>query len=224
MNISVMEFFIENVVDEEIRDKRILEVGSQYISGSVRPFIQRLHPKEYIGIDIEYGKYVDLILDAEKLCTYFGEECFDVVISTEVLEHVRDWRIVIENMKSVLKKNGYIYITTRSIGYPFHSYPYDFWRYEMDDFLKIFSDFKIIILQRDSGPPGVFLKAIKPDKYIPIDLFNMELYSMIIGKRTKSIPKKRDMPILRKLGIIAKQTSTSNIRTIFNLIQNKIKF
>ncbi|MEM0085025.1 MAG: methyltransferase domain-containing protein [Candidatus Methanomethylicia archaeon] len=110
-NVAVIEFFIEHVELEEFRDKRILEVGSKYINGSVRPFIERfLKPREYIGIDIEPGKFVDLILPAENVLKYFGEESFDVVIATELLEHVKNWRLVVYNMKAVLKSNGYIYI------------------------------------------------------------------------------------------------------------------
>ncbi|MGC9115947.1 MAG: methyltransferase domain-containing protein [Fervidicoccaceae archaeon] len=32
-----------------------------------------------------------------------------MVISTEILEHVQDWRKAVYNMKDVLKKGGYIY-------------------------------------------------------------------------------------------------------------------
>ena len=111
-NVALMEFFIENVKPEEFRDKRVLEVGSKYVNGSVRPLIERfMQPKEYIGIDIEPGKYVDVVLPAEELVEYFGRESFDVVISTETLEHVKDWRKVITNMKDVLKPGGYIYIS-----------------------------------------------------------------------------------------------------------------
>ena len=82
---------------------------------------------------IESGKFVDKVISAEKLLDYFGSESFDIVISTETLEHILDWRTVINNMKEVLKPNGYIYITTVERGFPLHSYPYDFWRYEFDD-------------------------------------------------------------------------------------------
>ena len=34
-HVSVIEFFIENVENGEFRNKRILEVGSKYINGSV---------------------------------------------------------------------------------------------------------------------------------------------------------------------------------------------
>jgi SAM-dependent methyltransferase len=106
----VIEFFINNIKIKEFNEKRILEVGSKYVNGSVRPLIEKfVHPKEYIGVDVEPGKYVDIILPAEKLVEHFGEEAFDIVISTELLEHVKDWRLVIINMKRVLKCGGYIY-------------------------------------------------------------------------------------------------------------------
>ena len=109
-NVAVIEFFIENVERKEFENKRVLEVGSKYVNGSVRPLIERFcSPKEYVGVDVEPGKYVDLILPAEKLVEYFGPESFDIVITTELLEHVQNWRLVVSNLKDVLKHGGYIY-------------------------------------------------------------------------------------------------------------------
>ena len=199
MQISVLEFFIENCYSNEFKGKRVLEVGSKYVNGSVRPLIEKfLMPAEYIGVDIEKGKYVDIVLDAEKLVEYFGKESFDIVITTELLEHVLNWRKVINNMKEVLKKDGYIYITTCSKGFPHHAYPYDFWRYEIEDMKEIFKDFEIIRLQKDPEVAEVFMKAKKPKNYIkPINLSEISLYSIIIGKRTKEIIT--TFPILRKM-------------------------
>ena len=110
MHVSVLEFFIENTESDEFEGKRVIEVGSKYVNGSVRLLIEKfLKPKEYIGVDLEKGKFVDVVLDAEKLVDYFGKESFDIVVSTELLEHVTDWRSVINNMKEILKKDGYIY-------------------------------------------------------------------------------------------------------------------
>jgi len=162
-HMSVVEFFVDNIRIEEFNEKRVLEVGSKYVNGSVRPLIERFcSPAEYIGVDIEPGKYMDIVLPAERLVQYFGEGSFDVVISTELLEHVRDWRAVINNMKAVPRESGRIYITTRSKGFPFHAYPHDFWRYELSDMKQIFADFEILKLARDPEAPGVFLKARKP--------------------------------------------------------------
>ncbi|MDH7478371.1 MAG: class I SAM-dependent methyltransferase [Candidatus Bathyarchaeota archaeon] len=88
--MAIIEWFIEEVANntEQFKGKRILEVGSKCVNGSVRPLVEKFcSPKEYIGIDIEKGMYVDVILPAERLVEHFGESSFDVVISTELLEH-----------------------------------------------------------------------------------------------------------------------------------------
>ena len=197
-NVAVLEFFIESIKAEEFNEKRILEVGSKYINGSVRPLIEGFFsPQEYIGVDIESGKFVDLILPAEKILDHFGPESFDVVTSTELLEHIVDWRLVVNNMKMILKRTGYIYITTRSRGFPYHSFPCDFWRYAVEDMGKIFIDFEVIALKKDHQAPGVFLKARKPENYVPADLSDIALYSMVLGRRTRDIPNIEDMPFSR---------------------------
>lgn len=126
-------------------------------------------------------------MSAEKIVEHFGEESFDVIVSTEVLEHVRSWRVVINNMKRALREGGIMYITTRSFGFPYHNFPHDFWRYEIEDMRKIFDDFNIIVLKRDSSAPRVFLKARKPKAFKPNDLSGIALYSIILGKKTRKI-------------------------------------
>jgi SAM-dependent methyltransferase len=202
--VSVLEFFINESRRGEFEGRRVLEVGSKYVNGSVRPIIEEhFLPEEYLGVDLEPGQFVDVVLPAERLLDSFGPESFDVVISTELLEHVQDWRKVVNNMKAVLRTGGYIYITTRSLGFPFHAYPYDFWRYEADDLVKIFGDFDILRLERDKEAPGIFLKARKPHRWKPIDLSEIDLYSIVLGKRTWYIPRHSEMPVLRRLKILA---------------------
>jgi len=199
MHVAVLDFFMRAVDCEEFAGNRVLEVGSKFVNGSVRPLIERFcKPKEYIGVDIEPGKYVDVVLPAERLVDY-GPESFDVVVSTEVVEHVPDWRLVINNMKVVLKRGGFIYLTTRSLGFGYHAYPHDYWRYEPSDMVRIFRDFEIIRLEVDWEGPGVFLKARKPMDWRPADLSGIALYSMVLGKRTTSIPELQSMPLSRKL-------------------------
>ncbi len=209
MHVAVLDFFMRSVDCGEFAGRRVLEVGSRFVNGSVRPLIERFcRPREYVGVDIEPGKYVDVILPAERLVEYFGPESFDAVISTEVLEHVFDWRTVVNNMKAVLKPGGFIYITTRSRGFPYHGYPHDYWRYEIEDMEKIFGDFEIIALEKDWEAPGVFLKARKPTNWSPNDLSQIELYSMVLGRRTREIVGMDKAPLARKLGIRLCQSRT----------------
>ena len=184
--MCVMEFIIENVAHDEFRGKSVLEIGSKYINGSIRPFIEKwLMPKRYVGIDVKAGKFVDIVLSAEKLIEYFGRESFDVVIATEVIEHLRNWRSAIANMKEVLKEGGYMYVTAPSTGFVFHGFPFDFWRYETEDMHKIFSDFQIEVLKKDFKSFEVFLKARKPLNYYPNNITNIALYSGKMWSKTK---------------------------------------
>ena len=160
-------------------------MGSRNVNGTVRPIITKFNPSEYIGIDLLPGDCVDIVLSAEKAVEHFGRESFDVVVSTEMLEHVYSWKQVVWNMKEVLKKEGTLFLTTRSYGFGLHDYPSDYWRFEIEDFEVVFKDFKIINLEKDPEAPGVFLKAIKPLDWKPIDLLStpFSVYSIREGKR-----------------------------------------
>ena len=142
---------------DAVRDRIVLEVGSQNVNGSPRSVLDPLGPRSYLGVDLSPGPGVDECLSADRLVDRFGRDAFDIVLATEMLEHVVDWRSVVANLKGVLKPGGLLLVTTRSKGYPFHAYPHDYWRYELDDMRHIFSDFEIELLQADPVAPGVFL-------------------------------------------------------------------
>ncbi len=185
-NQSCIKFGQANLTVENIKNKAVLEVGSVNINGSLRSIVEALEPSLYIGVDIHMAPGVDVICDADNLVNHFGQEKFDVLISTEMLEHVSNWQEVVSNFKQVLKPNGILLITSRSIGFPYHGAPYDFWRYQLSDFKTIFSDFKIEVLQKDNEEPGVFLKAIKPINFKEKNLDDYLLYSIIKHKKINS--------------------------------------
>lgn len=189
-DVSGIVFGAKNLTKEEIKGKRVIEVGSYDVNGSLRPIVESWGPAEYIGVDIEKGPGVDVVCNAENIIEKFGKESFDVVISTELLEHVKNWRAVVSGIKKLCKPNGIILITTRSYGYGYHASPYDFWRYELEDMRSIFSDGEILSLEKDFRSPGVFIKVKKPNKFVEKDLSNYKPYSIIINKRTREIADK----------------------------------
>jgi len=183
---DIIKWFADLVksTPEDFHNKSVIEVGSKDVNGSVRPTVTNFgKPSSYIGVDISNGKYVDMIVPAEKIVEKFGENAFDIVISTEMLEHVFDWKIVIDNLKRILKPGGTMIITTRSYGFPYHGYPFDFWRYEPEDMKHIFADFVIQDLHYDTVGFGVWLKAKKPSEWQPSKL-DYALYSVAIGKKS----------------------------------------
>lgn len=181
-DVNCITFGAINLSEKEINNKRVIEIGSNNVNGGLRSIIESWNPSEYIGVDIERGSGVDVICSAENVVNVFGKESFDIVISTEMLEHVQDWRLVISNIKKVCKPNGIILITTRSHGFAYHGWPYDFWRYEIEDMERIFSDCIIEKLEGDDSP-GVFIKARKPSEYKEGDLSEYDLYSITENKR-----------------------------------------
>jgi SAM-dependent methyltransferase len=178
-NEACLEFGRANLRDQEVRGKFVLEVGALDVNGSLRPLVMAFGPAKYVGVDLQLGPGVDEICNAEDLVARFGAESVDVLISNELLEHVRDWRPVVHNFKQVLKPGGILLVTTRSRGFPYHGFPHDFWRYEPADFQTLFADFAIEVLERDPLAPGVFLKATKPLTFREVDTRGYALYSVL---------------------------------------------
>lgn len=121
----------------------VLEVGAKDVNGTARSLFSA-GSVNYTGVDIEAGPGVDEILDVAQLTGRFGADAFDLVISTEMIEHCRDWQEAIVQMGSVLKKDGLLVITTRSPGFAIHGYPQDFWRFTADDMRAVFENFGVI--------------------------------------------------------------------------------
>jgi len=184
---SCIEFAEKYIHEDDIKGRSVIEVGALDVNGSIRPSVEQFRPLSYIGVDIQKGAGVDRICPVENLIKEFGTNSFDVVISTELLEHVLNWRKAIHNLKQVLKPGGSMLLTTRSKGKCYHGYPFDYWRYGLKDIKLIFSDFEIIALCEDSEEPGVFFKAIKQKPYIESTVKGLNLYSTILDKRSSII-------------------------------------
>lgn len=92
---------------EYFNGKKVLEVGSLDINGSVRKYFVDC---DYTGIDRSDGRGVDIVCDAWSFVV-LPETKFDVVISTEMLEHDKTWMMSLERMYRNLKPNGLLLIT-----------------------------------------------------------------------------------------------------------------
>lgn len=117
------------------RGDKVLEIGSLNVNGSVR---ENFANTEYVGIDIRPGKDVDIVMSAVELPEKFPAEHFDVILCCETLEHCEDWKGVIRSAWTVLKTGGRMCITTPTKVKGYHGYPHDYWRFELEDYERIF--------------------------------------------------------------------------------------
>lgn len=179
---SCLDFVRGWLSREDVAGKRILEVGAFNVNGSARAIVEALEPAEYIGTDIQAGAGVDVVIDAEELLDRYAPESFDGLISTEMLEHCGDWRRVIEVMKRLVKPYGWLLLTTRSRGFPYHEHPIDHWRFEVADMQAIFADFTTSIILSDPREPGVFVKVYKPVEWQPVDLGAIKVLEIVKGQ------------------------------------------
>ena len=173
MTPACIRFGMFSIGPDDVRGKRVLEVGSYDVNGSLQAYVESMNPKELIGVDIKRGPGVTNKLDAKDLVKTYGRESFDLVYSTEMFEHVKNWRDVALNMMAVLKPGGLLVLTTRAPGFPEHCYPEDHWRYTSADLATIFGGgCDILGLVHDIDDMGTFMRARRSDGPIqeaPVD-------------------------------------------------------
>jgi SAM-dependent methyltransferase len=170
-----MTFGIDALTATDVRGKSVLEVGSMNVNGSLRRHVEMLSPSSYIGVDFMGGKGVDIVCDAGNLETRFGKNVFDVVISTEMLEHAEHWREAVVAMKRVVCPGGIVLLTARGPGFPLHGYPHDWHRFTVSDIRQAFADFEICILKEDPQFSGVLILARKPQQWREADLSSIHV-------------------------------------------------
>src|SRR2546428_14137928 len=122
-NEACLEFGRRHVLPCEITGKKVLEVGSMDVNGSLRAIVQRMAPSAYVGVDIATGPGVDVVCRVSELVARFGEAAFDTVISTEPREHVRPPRGAFSNNARALQGGGTLDLTTSAPGLPYQRYP-----------------------------------------------------------------------------------------------------
>lgn len=99
---------IKNKFPESFKGKRVLEVGSLDINWSVRGFFEGC---EYVWIDLWEWPWVDLVMDFTKDLPNTLWDKFDTIISTEMLEHCKEYKKALQNMSYCLKSWWLLLIT-----------------------------------------------------------------------------------------------------------------
>lgn len=157
MHDSVMAWVADQVAGHELAGGRTLEVGSLDVNGSVRT----MFTGEYVGLDMRPGPGVDVVGLGDALP--FDDASFDVIVTTETLEHdPAPWRTLAE-IGRVLRPGGHLLLTTRGNGFGEHHEPSDYWRFmpESRALLLDLASCDAVAVALDPQVPGVFVHGVR---------------------------------------------------------------
>lgn len=111
----------------------------------------------YKSLDINSKLNVDFCEDIHK--TTIRSNSFDTVFMIEVLEHLYNPFEAIRQVRRILKKGGRVIATTPFI-YPYHSEPYDYFRYTKHGLKRIFKGFDEIKIIEYGNVLGAILDIL----------------------------------------------------------------
>ena len=99
---------------EKFKNCRVLDIGSLDLNGNNRYLFENY---KYIGVDVGYGENVDVVCRGHE---FIDNQKFDIVISTECLEHDEFWEKTLQNMVRLTKPNGLMLLSCATTGRPEH--------------------------------------------------------------------------------------------------------
>jgi len=134
---NLFDQFVKIVNDNHLD---VLEIGSRIVSpGSQSQRIHFQQAKSYTGFDYYKDENTDVVGDAHRLASYFGERKFDAIFSGSVFEHLAmPWRVALE-INRLLKPGGITFHATHP-AWPIHEMPWDFWRFSSEGMKALFSE------------------------------------------------------------------------------------
>lgn len=94
---------------------KMLEIGSLNINGTIRQFFKDC---EYVGVDLDSGKDVDLICEGQLVD--HPDNTYDTTGSCNCFEHNPHWIETFRNMYRMTRQNGLLFIVVPTTGYPEH--------------------------------------------------------------------------------------------------------
>lgn len=102
---------------------RVLDAGAG--RGAYRDLLLN-HADVYVGMDVGMNRGLAVLGDAQRLP--FGDDAFDTVFCSQVLEHVPEPWLALAEFRRVLKPEGKLILSVPHISW-LHNEPHDYYRY-----------------------------------------------------------------------------------------------
>lgn len=108
----------------------VLDVGSR-----TAPYRSLVPATEYLTLDIDPSFGADVVGDIHDVPR--PDESFDTIICTEVLEHCRDPKRAVDELRRLLRPGGVCVLSTRFL-FLYHPTPKDYFRFTADGLSELF--------------------------------------------------------------------------------------
>ena len=142
---------LDRFVAAHATDARTLDIGAQ--NG---PYAA--HFPRRVALDVVAGRGVQVLGDAQALGIATGS--FDVVLCTEVLEHLPEPQRAIDEMHRVLAPGGTLLLTTRFL-FPIHDAPHDYFRFTKYGLRYLLRRFEIVELHEETDAVGTLAVLVQ---------------------------------------------------------------
>jgi SAM-dependent methyltransferase len=124
---------LESFLKSHATEKYTLDLGSSW-----SPYAA--HFPNRVSCDIEARKEVDVVADAHNLP--FKDSEFEVILCSEVLEHLHTPEKAASEIWRVLKPGGELILTTRFM-FPMHDVPHDYFRFTESGMKYLFREWTV---------------------------------------------------------------------------------
>jgi SAM-dependent methyltransferase len=170
---GLKRFILKSLSEERFNGPRILSVGA---GGEVGEILNKY--RQDVGgtltqLDIDEARQPDVIAD---ICKWSNPDAFDVIVLSEVLEHVASPQSAIDNIHKSLKDGGLLIITVPFV-LPIHEAPFDFYRYTKWGLVELLKPFSTCCVSERTGYFETF--SVLLARSIRADVKNLRNFAFI---------------------------------------------
>ncbi len=116
------------------------------------------HFPRRVALDLQPAKGLDVRGDA--LALPFRDHAFEVVLCTEVLEHVLEPQRAIDEIFRVLEPGGQLLLTTRFL-FPIHDAPHDYFRFTKYGLRHLLQRFEALTIEEETDTVGALAVLVQ---------------------------------------------------------------
>src|SRR3954467_12583007 len=158
-SILLFERYARHLFKENMR---VLEIGPD---GHPSSFAQAVNDSSLKWETLDIFSAAELTYQARNEYEFpIADNAYDIVLSGQVIEHVRKIWLWIKELSRVCKVGGQV-ITINPVNYPFHAAPVDCWRIYPEGMTALYEEAGLVMQSSHSeslDPAPFYHRALKP--------------------------------------------------------------